>query len=150
MAPLDTETIQVVRGSAARALRMVGGANAIGIPVVMIPLWVFVNGSSATKMAVSLAIVVFMGVVTLCACVAAATTIAAVRGRRLNFYFCGVRTRSVPLDASTAFELRTIGGRLEVLVIRSGGSSYVPNGALNSGDVAKLLRANGVAELKAG
>jgi uncharacterized membrane protein YbhN (UPF0104 family) len=145
---LDTEAIQVVRGSAVRTLRTVGGGFALGNLLLLSGLWLFAKNSSATKIAVSAAMIGFAGVVLLCACLGSSFTIAEVRDRRLNFYFCGIRTRSIPLDASTVFELRTI-GRLKVLSIRSSGSSYVPNGALNIQDVLSLLRANGVAERKA-
>ena len=73
---------------------------------------------------------------------------AEIRDGRLNFYFCGIRMRSIPLDYSTHFELREM-GRLKVLRIQSKGSTYVPNGALDKSEVVEPLRANGVAERQA-
>src|SRR5206468_4033092 len=103
---LSTDAIQVVRGSPVRALRTVGGGIVIAETVLIAALWVFAKNSSATKIVVSLAMVGVAGVIALCACVASATTIAEVRSRRLNFYFFGILTRSIPLDASTVFDLR--------------------------------------------
>jgi hypothetical protein len=121
---------------------------AIVISLPMAGLWLIAKSSFATKIAVSISVLVFAGVVLLCACVASSFAIAEVRNCRLNFYFCGVRTRSIPLNGSTLFELRKM-GRLRVLRIHSSGSTYVPNGALDISDVVELLRTNGVAERKA-
>jgi hypothetical protein len=145
---LDNEAIQVVRGSAVRTLRTLGGGLAIVISLPILGLWLIAKSSSTTKIVVSVLILVFAGIVLLCACVASSFAIAEIRNRRLNFYFCGVRTRSILLNDSTIFELRKM-GRLKVLCIQSSGSTYVPNGALDISDVVDLLRANGVAERKA-
>lgn len=142
---LNTDSIQLVRGSAIRTLWKLGSVLAIGVALLTAALWLCVNDGSATQIAVSFLMVIVAGVILLCACVASSTTIAEVRDGRLNFYFCGIRTRSISLDASTMFELRTI-GRLKVLSIQSSGLDYVPNGALDTCDVIDLLRANGVAE----
>jgi hypothetical protein len=125
-----------------------GGVAAITTGLITLSFWLFAKNPPAIKIAVNLAFIAIAGIFTLCASVASSSAIAEVRHGRLNFYFCGMRTRSIPLDALTMFELRTI-GRLRVLSIRSGGSSYVPNGALNIDDVIDLLRANGVTERKA-
>jgi len=147
-AALDNEANQVVRGSAIRTLRTLGGALAIGIWLPISGLWYFAKASTGIKIAVSVSILVFAGIVLLCACVASSFAIAEIRNRRLNFYFCGIRTRSFSLDDSTFFELRQM-GRLKILCIQSNGSRYVPNGALGIASVVGLLRANGVAERKA-
>jgi hypothetical protein len=146
---LDTDANKVVRGSAARAIRQFGSAFAIGGGLIILAMWVFAKNSSVgAKIAVSFAMIAIAGAITLFACISSTFTIAEVRNRRLNFYFCGWRTRSIPVDAPTIFELRGI-GRLKVLSIQSGRLSYVPNGALDYREVAELLRANGVAERKA-
>jgi hypothetical protein len=146
---LDTDTDNVVRGSATRALRQGGSVVGIGIGLIMLLMWLFAKNSSfGTKIVVSLAMIAFACVATLLLCVASSFTIAEVRNQTLNFYFFGMRTRSIPLEGSTSFELRKM-GRMKVLCIQSRGSTYVPNGALDQLNVVELLRANGVAELKA-
>jgi hypothetical protein len=145
---LNTRAIHFVRGNAVRTLRTLGGVFAIVISLPIIGLWLFAKNAPATKIVVSILMLVLAGIVLLCACVASSFTIVEVRNGSLNFYFCGIRTRSFPLDASTTFELRTI-RRFKLLSIESSGSSYVPNGCLDTHEVVDLLRANGVAERKA-
>jgi hypothetical protein len=114
----------------------------------IVGLWLFAKSSFAAKVLASVALLVLAGIGVLCMCVLSAFAIAEVQSGRINFYFFGIRTRSIPLDDSTFFELRKM-GRLKVLSIQSNGSTYVPNGALGRSDVVDLLRANGVAERNA-
>ena len=145
---METRADQVVRGSALRALRKVGGGAAVAAVVLALALWFFVNASAATKVTVWIALIAFAMIVTLCASIASASAAAQVQNGRLNFSFCGIRTRSIPLNAITTFELRTR-GRLRLLIITSGTSTYVPNGALDRDELIALLSANGVAERNA-
>jgi hypothetical protein len=116
--------------------------------VPIIGLWLFAKNSFATKVMVTVAMLVLAAIGVLCMCVLSACAVAEIRDGRLNFYLCSIRTRSISLDNSTHFELRKM-GRLEVLCIQSNGSTYVPYGALDKSSVVDLLRANGVAERKA-
>ena len=127
-----------------------GSVIGIATGVIMSLMWLFANRSSVeTKIVVSIAMITLAVVTTLLVCIASSFTIAEVRHARLNFYFCGIRTQSIPLDGPTTFvELRKI-GRLEVLSIHTNGSTYVPNGALQTCEMLNLLRANRVAEQKA-
>ena len=93
--------------------------------------------------AVAIAFVVVVAIIVGFATIAASLTVAQVDDGRLNFSFCGVRKRSFALDAGTTFELRST-GRLNVLIIRSGRSRYVPSGALDTGELIDLLRQNRV------
>jgi hypothetical protein len=130
-------------------LRQLGGVFSIGATLIISAMWIFAKNSTiGTKVAVTFAMITVACLVALSASIASSFTVAEVRNGRLNFYFCGMRTRSISVDAPTTFELSKY-GRLEVLRIRSGGSSYVPNGCLDYRDVADLLRANGVAERNA-
>jgi len=137
--------MQTVRGSARRTRRTLGGAYAIGMPLIILGLWLFAKDSFERKLAGTIAIVLVAGVILLGACVTACFTVAEVRDRRLNFYCCGIRTRSILLTDATCYELSRI-GRLSILCIRFDGLRYVPNGALNQSEVVELLRAHGVAE----
>ncbi len=120
---------------------------AIAAGFLALALWLFARGTLVTKVAVVFVYVVFGVILVTFAGFAAAATVARVTDGRLNFFFCGLRTRSIPLDGATTFELQTI-GRLRVLCIRSGRSSYVPNGALDVPELVDLLWANGVVERK--
>ena len=74
-------------------------------------------------------------------------TVARVQNGMLNCFFCGVRTRTIPLDSTTTFQIRQY-GRLPVLVITAlGKRGYVPNGALDRPALLELLRHNGASEL---
>jgi len=79
---------------------------------------------------------------------AAASAVAKMGDGRLDFFFCGVPTRSFALDGDTTFELRKIDG-VEVLCIHRGPQRYVPNGALDNAALVHLLRTDGVAERQA-
>lgn len=114
----------------------------------IVGLWLFAKNPFPTKVVVSIAMLVLAGIGVLFMCVLSALAIAQVQNGRINFYLCGIRTRSIPLGDSTSFELHKI-GRLKVPRIQSNGSTYVPNGLLGRAEVVDLLRANGVAERKA-
>jgi len=137
--------VHVLAGSASRASRTVGGVSAIGVAVLAIGLWAFVREQVAIKVAVTLAMFGLALITTSVASIAARFTIARVQNGMLYFSFCGVRTRTIPLDSTTTFQVRRI-GRLRVLVITSGQKSYVPNGALDRSALTELLRLNGVVE----
>jgi hypothetical protein len=110
-------------------------------------LWLIVKDTTEKKIAVELAfliVVALPGIVFMP--VAAACMVAKVQDGRLEFFFCGIRRRSFSLDGDTTFELPKIGGRLEVLTIRRGRSTYVPSGLFDKESLVDLLRANGVAE----
>lgn len=116
-------------------------------PLLGLALW---RGDGWTERKVGLEVAFVMFAVALVACmsVVAAFTFAKVQDGRLDFFFCGVRTRSFALDGATTFELRRI-GRMETLLVRRGSLQYVPNGALDKRAIVNLLRANGVAERQA-
>jgi hypothetical protein len=140
-----TDAGDVLAGSASRAFRAVGGVSATGMAVVATALWAFCREPLATKVVVTLVLFGFAVVTTSTVSIAARFTIARVQNGFLYFSFCGVRTRAVPLDSTTTFQVRQI-GRLRVLVITSGQKSYVPNGTLDRRALMELLRQNGVVE----
>jgi len=135
---------QIVRGSAARALRAVGGSLAIFTILIWVPAWFIIKDPTRIKILALLTWSACAGVFAAFMTLAAALTVAQVRGGTLSFFFCGLPMRSFPLDADTTFELRKI-RRLRVLVIHRGRSRYFPNRALNRRELIGLLRANGVA-----
>jgi hypothetical protein len=145
---LNTPTVQIVRGSAARAMRVLGGLS-FGIGALLgLAMWLFVHDTTRTKIAVEIALLMVLAMIVLAAAVAAASTVARVQDGSLDFFFCGMRMRSFAVDGSTTFDLHKI-GRLEVLRIQRGPESYVPNGALDKDALVDLLRTNGVAERQA-
>ena len=146
MAALDANS-QIVRGSATRFLRSVGGVAAVAAGLLALCLGLFARTSIEKKIAGVIAFIVVACALVICGSIAAAATVARVEDGTLQFCFCGLKTRSIPLDASAAFEMRTI-GRLRVLVISRGRLTYVPNGALDTEELVRLLRASGVAERK--
>jgi intracellular sulfur oxidation DsrE/DsrF family protein len=140
--------IQIVRGNAARTVRVVGSIALVGSALLALPLWLIVKDTAETKIAVEVAYVIVGIVLITAASIAAACTVAKVQDGRLDFFFCGMRMRSFALDGDTTFDLLKI-GRVNMLRIRRGTKSYVPNGALDKGGLVDLLRTNGVAERKA-
>jgi len=164
---LSTEMIQVVRGSAARAIRVPGSMATVLSGLLGLALWLWVKDTTEKKIAVEVAFVIVMVVLIGVVSAAAACTIARVQDGSLDFFFCGMRTRSFPLDGSTTFDLHKI-GRLEILRIWQqpavptgaldkdsfadlirGPRKYVPNGALDKDAIVDLLRTNGAVERQA-
>ena len=143
---LEYRAGEVLSGSASRAARTVGAVSAASVALAAMGLWVFAREPFSTKVAVTLAMLGFVTITTSAVSIAARFTVARVQNGRLKFSFCGVRTRSIPLDSTTFFHIRRI-GRLRVLVITSGRTSYVPNGALDQRALVELLRLNGVVEI---
>jgi hypothetical protein len=107
--------------------------------------WAVARDRLAIKVAVTRAMFGLAVVAGFAMSIAARLTIARVQNGTLVFSFFGVRTRTIPLDSTTTFQMRRI-GRLPVLVITSGQKSYVPNGALDRRALMELLRRNGVVE----
>lgn len=138
--------VQVLTGNAWRAARTMGGVSAVGMIVIAIAMWTFAREPFAIKVDVVVMLFCLAGIGTAVVSLLASLTVARVHNGRLNFSFCGVRTRSIPLDSTTTFQMRLVGRRMRVLVITSGGRSYVPNGALDRDALMELLRMNGVAE----
>ncbi len=128
-------------------MRTLGVVYAIFIALGIAAMWIFVTDSLNTKIIASLSMFVVAAVILLCTCVTSYFAVVEIRDRKLSFYFCGIRTRSIPLNPLVMFDfLRT--GRIESLVIVSGRSRYVPNSALDRGQVVELLCAHGVMERK--
>jgi hypothetical protein len=136
---------EVLTGSASRAARTVGAVSAGSVALAAIGLWTFARDPIPIKVNVTLVLFGFAGVATCAVSIAAAFTVARVQNGSLTFSFCGVRTRSIPLDAATTFQIRRI-GRLHLLVITSGQKHYVPNGAFDKRALMEFLRLNGVVE----
>ena len=102
---------------------------AIALSVLLgLALWLVVKDTTEKKIVVEVAFVIVIAVLITAASGAAACTVAKVRDGKLDFFFCGMRTKSFTLDGGTTFDLHKI-GRLEVLRIWRERSSYVPNGA---------------------
>src|ERR1044072_7799198 len=129
-------------------MRVLGGTAVVISVLLGLALWLVVKDTAEKKIAVEVAFVVVMVVLISGASIAAASTVAKVQDGKLDFRFCGVRTRSFVLDGDTTFDLHKI-GRLEVLRIQRGRKWYVPNGALDREALIVLLRECGVAERKA-
>lgn len=125
------------------------GSMAIAVSSLLaLALWLFTSDTTAAKVAVEIRFLILMVVLVSSMAVVSACTVARVRDGKLNFYFCGIRTRSFVLDSETTFELKKI-GRMAALTIRRGRSCYYPNGSLNKEALVNLLRTNGVAEWQA-
>jgi len=143
----QAERVQIVTGNASRAFWTMAGASVIGVSLLVTPFWIFVRAPSASKVGLTLllfAIALFGATVV---SILAKFTVARVQNGMLNFSFCGVRTRTIPLDSTTTFQIRQY-GRLPVLVITASGKrGYVPNGALDRRAILELLRHNGASEL---
>lgn len=148
MKAVESSATNIVRGSARRTFLALSAVCAVVDVVGPLAIWLSAKDSALTRVAAMFALVVMSSVILLCACVASSFTYAEVRDRELLFYFCGIRTRSFLLDGSIMFEDRTF-GRCSCVVIRSNGSSYVPNGCLDRHEVINMLRRNGVLEQKA-
>lgn len=146
---LNYESQEIFRGDARRAIRVMGGLTIFLACILALAFWLFVKNSRATRIAVWLACVGLGGLATLSVAIISKYTMAEIHDGKINFYFCGLRTRSIPLDADTTLELRKV-GRLKILVITRGSSSYVPNGALDRQKLFNLLRAHGIAEAEVG
>jgi len=139
--------IQVLTGSAWRAFRAMAGASVIGVSLLTTPLWIFVHAPIASKVGVTLLLFAIALVGAIVVSILAKFTVARVQNGMLNFSFCGLRTRTIPLDSTTTFQIRQY-GRLPVLVITAPGQrGYVPNGALDRPALLELLRHNGASEL---
>ena len=129
-------------------MRVLGGM-AIAVSILLgLALWLVVKDTTEKKIAVEIAVVIIIAVLITAASIAAACTVAKVRDGKLDFFFCGMRTKSFALDGGTTFDLHKI-GRVEVLRIRRERSSYVPSGALDKEALIALLRTSGVAERRA-
>ena len=89
------------------------------------------------QIAVEIAFLFVAGVIVLGASVAASCTVAKVQDGNLNFFFCGMRTRSFALDGSTVFDVHKI-GRLEILRIWR--LNTLPVGASDRETFAALIR----------
>ncbi len=126
-------------------MRMLGGMAVVVSLLLGLALWLIVKDSTEKKIAVEVAFLLLMAVLIPGVSVAAACTVAKVEDGRLDFFFCGIRTRTFALDGGTTFDLHKI-GRMEVLRIQRGNRTYVPNGALDEDPIVDLLRTNGVAE----
>src|SRR4051794_37285344 len=98
-------------------MRTLGVAGVIASILLGLALWLVVRDTTEEKLAVELASIVFLVVLVALGSIVAAATVAKVEDGRLDFFFCGVRTRSFALDGGTTFDLHKI-GRLEVLRIR--------------------------------
>jgi hypothetical protein len=148
-------------------MRVLGTMGIVLGVLLGLALWLVVKDTTEKKIAVEVAVLIVMVVLIAVASAAAACTVARVKDGRLEFLFCGIRTRSFPLDGRTTFDLHKI-GRLEILriwrrpAVPSGGLDkdsvadlirgplrYVPNGALDKDAIVDLLRTNGVAERQA-
>lgn len=146
---LNYESQKILRGDAPRAIRSMGGVTIFLACMMALAFWLFVKDSRAIRIAVWLVFVGLGCLATICMAIISRYTMAEIHDGKINFYFCGLRTRSIPLDADTTLELRKV-GRLKMLVINRGPSSYVPNGALDRQKLVDLLRAHGIAEAKVG
>jgi hypothetical protein len=129
-------------------MRVLGGMAVVVSVLLGLALWLVVKETTEKKIAVELAFVFLMIVLVAVVSVATACTVAKVEDGRLDFFFCGIRTRTFALDGGTTFDLHKI-GRMEVLRIQRGHRTYVPNGALDKHAIVDLLRTNDVAKREA-
>lgn len=148
-------------------MRVLGGMAVVASVLLGLALWLVAKDSTDQKIAVEIAFLFVAGIIVLGATVVASCTVAKVQDGSLNFFFCGMRTRSFALDGATVFDMHRI-GRLEILRIWRLNTlpvgapdretfaafvrqpiKYVPNGALDKNELVDLLRANGVAERQA-
>ena len=146
---LNYESRNVLRGDTPRAIRSMGGLTLFLACFLALAFWLVVKGSRATKIAVGLACVGLGGLATVCVAIIAKYTMAEIHDGKINFFFCGLKTRSIPLDAGTAFHPKKV-GRTGFLVITCGGRDYVPNGAFDHKRLFDFVRDHGAASLERG
>lgn len=143
----EAERVQIVTGNASRAFWTMVGTYAIIMPLIAALAWIFVHAPIASKVGLTLLLFAIALVAAAVVSILAKFTAARVQNGVLNFSFCGVRTRTIPLDSTTTFQMRQY-GRLRVLVItESDQRDYVPNSALDRPALLELLRHNGASEL---
>lgn len=145
---LNYEPREILRGDIPRTVGSLVGIIALFACLAALAVWVSAGETRGTKVAAWLACVGFGALASLCMVIISRYSMAEIHDGKINFYFCGLRTRSIPLDADTTFELQKVVGRLEVLVISRGASRYVPNEWLNRQKLMSLLRTHGIAEAK--
>jgi hypothetical protein len=129
-------------------MRILGGLSAVVCGLFVLVLWLVVEDTARTKIAVGVVFVIAAAFVTATASTAAASATARAQDGKLDFFFCGIRTKSFALDGNTTFNLEKF-GPFQVLRIHRGRQSYSHNGALDRDSLINLLRANGVREQKA-
>jgi len=139
----------MLRGDARRAIRSMGGLTILLACMMALNFWLFVKDSRATRIAVWLACVGLGGLATLSVAIVSKYTVAEIHDGKINFYFCGLRTRSIPLDAGATFQLKKV-GRTGFLVITRGGRDYVPNGAFDHKRLFDFVRDHAAASQERG
>jgi len=144
---LNYESKNILRGDTPRAIRLMGGLTLFLACFLALAFWLFVKSSRTTRIAVWLACVGLGGLATLSVAIISKYTMAEIHDGKINFYFCGFRTRSFPLDAGTAFQLKKV-GRTGFLVITRAGRDYVPNGAFDHKRLFDFVRDHGAASLE--
>jgi hypothetical protein len=145
---VTTNTNQIVRGNASRAIRVLGSLFVVAFAVYALATRLFVKKTTEVDMALEVALMVFVALLVPGIGVAAMCTVARVHDGKLEFFFFGIRTKSFPLDGGTMFDLHKA-GRVEMVRILREHRSYVPSGAIDREALVDLLRRNGVREREA-
>lgn len=126
-------------------MREVGTVVLVGFALFSLAGWSFAKRTLVDKIAHVIAFFIICIALLACATVAAVFSVARVQNGKLEFSFCGLRTRSFLIDQDTTFEISKR-GRLKFLKIRRGKLCYVPSGALDTQEMIDLLREIGIAE----